>query len=143
MHKPIEPDYFTQFLLARLARVRVTRLGEYRLQEALSELGHIQDGLNKHAIVSIADVAGRITYANEKFTEISGYSNDELMGQNHRVVKSGMHPPEFYKEMWATISSGKTWFGEITNRRRNGQLYVVLTTIIPILDEFGLPKRYL
>ncbi len=143
LHKPVKPDYLTQFLLARLARVRVTRLGEYRLQEALSELTCIQDGLNKHALVSIADVAGRMTYANEKFTEISGYANDELIGQNHRVVKSGMHPPEFYQEMWTTINSGKSWFGEIINRRRNGQLYVVLTTIIPMLDEYGLPKRYL
>lgn len=143
LSKPLDPDYLCQLLLARLARVRVTRQGEYRLQEALSELSYIQEGLNKHSIVSIADLAGRITYANEKFSDISGYSHDELIGQNHRLLKSGVHPPEFFQEIWSTIASGKIWSGEITNRKKNGQLYTVLSSIIPVLDDYGLPLRYL
>jgi PAS domain S-box-containing protein len=143
LSKPVDPDYLTQLLLARLARVRVTRQGEYRLQEALSELGYIQEGLNQHSIVSIADLAGRITFANARFSEISGYSREELIGQNHRMLKSGQHSPEFYQQLWASISSGQVWNGEITNRRKDGQLYTVLSTIIPILDDLGLPQRYL
>lgn len=143
LSKPLDPDYLCQLLLARLARVRVTRQGEYRLQEALSELNYIQEGLNKHSIVSIADLAGRITYANEKFSEISGYSHAELIGQNHRMLKSGLHPPEFYQEMWSCIASGKVWNGEITNRSKDGHMYTVLSSIIPVLDDYGLPQRYL
>jgi PAS domain S-box-containing protein len=141
--KPLAADYLTQLLLARLARARVSRQGEQRLQQALSELGNIQFGLNKHAIVSIADLSGCITYVNEKFVEVTGYTHDEVIGQNHRILKSGLHTPEFYEALWATIACGQIWNGEITNRRKDGQLYTVLSTIIPIVDHDGLPQRYL
>ena len=141
--KPLDADYLTQLLLARLARVRVTQQGEHKLQEALSELRYIQQGLNNHSIVSIADLAGRITYANERFSEISGYTHAELIGNNHRLLKSGMHDKAFYTDMWATIASGNVWKGEVTNRKKDGSLYTVLSTIIPVLDDFGLPQRYL
>lgn len=141
--KPLDADYLAQFLLARLARVRVTRQGEHKLQETLRELRYIQQGLDNHSIVSIADIAGRITYANERFSDISGYSNMELMGQNHRMLKSGLHDNAFYIDMWTTITSGKVWKGEVTNRKKDGSLYTVLSTIIPVLDSFGLPQRYL
>jgi PAS domain S-box-containing protein len=141
--KPLDTDYLMQYLLARLARVRVTRQGEHKLQEALSELQYIQQGLNNHSIVSIADLAGRITYANERFCEISGYSQQELIGSNHRLLKSGQHSNEFYTDIWTTIASGHVWKGEIVNRKKSGSFYTVLSTIIPVLDDFGLPQRYL
>ncbi len=141
--KPVNPEYLCNVLLARLARVRVTRKGELKLQESLRELGYLQQGMNSHSIVSIADVAGRIIFANDKFSEITGYTEAELMGQNHRIIKSGLHDREFYEEMWRCISSGKIWNGEIANRKKNGELYWVLTTIIPILDDYGMPQRYL
>lgn len=143
LNKPVEPDFLCNLLLARLARVRVTRMGEMHLQDTLRELGHLQQGINRHAIVSMADMAGRIIFANDKFSEVSGYAVQELIGQNHRILKSGLHPQEFYQEMWRCISSGKIWNGEIANRNKDGNLYWVVSTIIPILDDYGIPQKYL
>lgn len=98
--------------------------------------------LDEHAIVSIADLEGRITYVNNKFCEVSGYGREELIGQSHRVLKSGEHEQPFYEEMWATIASGKIWQGVICNRRKNGETYWVSSTIVPYLDEHGLPYQY-
>ena len=98
--------------------------------------------LDQHAIVSVADVDGRIVYVNRKFCEISGYAAEELIGMNHRMVKSGIHPAAFYDEMWRCIASGQTWQGAICNRRKSGELYWVEATITPELDSAGLPVRY-
>ncbi|MBI5937011.1 MAG: PAS domain S-box protein [Betaproteobacteria bacterium] len=98
--------------------------------------------LDEHAIVSITDVDGRITYANDRFCQISGYTRDELIGQNHRILKGGLHPQAFYESMWATIASGKVWQGEICNRNKSGGQYWVYSTIVPYLDENGLPYQY-
>lgn len=143
LSKTLNPDHLTQLLLARLARARITRQGEQSLQVAMNDLKSIQNGLNQHAIVSIADLNGRITFVNDKFVEISGYSRDELIGNNHSMVKSGIHEPEFYRKLWAVISSGSVWQGIITNRKKNGEFYTVMSTITPMLDEFGTPKKYL
>ena len=89
------------------------------------------------------DTQGVILYANERFCEISGYTREELIGQPHRIVKSGVHPPAVFADMWSTISSGKVWHGEICNRRKNGELYWVSATIVPFLDSIGLPIRYI
>ena len=106
-------------------------------------LAQYKAAIDKHAIVSITDVQGNITYANGKFSEISGYSREEVLGKNHRMVKSGHHPDSFYAEMWQTISSGNTWSGEICNRAKNGHLYWVLSTIAPVLDDEGRPFQYI
>ncbi|MBN8487937.1 MAG: PAS domain S-box protein, partial [Burkholderiales bacterium] len=94
------------------------------------------------AIVSVADLQGTIVYANERFCQISGYSRDELIGQSHRLLKSGCHEPAFYEDLWRTIAGGEVWHGELTNRRKDGSLYWVQSTIVPVLDEQGLPRRY-
>jgi two-component system, sensor histidine kinase and response regulator len=115
-----------------------------RLAQANAEGMHDrQRALDAHAIVSITDRAGRILYANEKFCAISGYGVAELIGQNHRILKSGMHPDSFYAEMWATISSGETWEGEICNKKKNGDIYWVKSTVVPFLDERGNPAQYI
>ncbi len=111
------------------------------IQESVQNL--LQKALNLHAIVSIADTAGNITYVNDKFCQISKYSRDELIGQNHRMLKSGMHEMPFYDEMWQTISEGRTWQGEVCNRSQDGALYWVETTIVPDMDEQGLPQQYI
>jgi PAS domain S-box-containing protein len=98
--------------------------------------------LDEHAIVSVADAAGNIIYANQKFFDISGYSLSELLGKNHRLLKSGIHPPSFYRRMWETLLSGHTWQGEVCNRTKSGELYWVKTSIKPILDANGLPIQY-
>ncbi len=112
------------------------------LRQANTQLEQERAALDEHAIVSIADTAGNITYVNEKFCEISGYSSEELLGRNHRIVKSQRHPPEFYEQMWHTISQGKVWHGVICNRASNGDEYWVNSTIVPFFDERGLPYQY-
>jgi PAS domain S-box-containing protein len=98
--------------------------------------------IDAHAIVSFTDGGGTINWVNSRFCEISGYSAEELLGQNHSMLRSGVHPPEFYREMWRTIVRGRIWNGEICNRRKNGQLYWVASTIMPIQGEHGRPESY-
>ena len=102
----------------------------------------LQYTLDRHAIVSMTDVTGRITFANDRFCEISGYSRQELLGQNHRILKSGVHPPEVYEDMWRTIARGSTWNGEVCNRNKAGDFYWVHATITPFLNELGKPEEY-
>ena len=99
--------------------------------------------LDQHAIVSMTDLQGNISYANGKFTEISGYTRAELLGRNHRIVQSGQHPKGFFEAMWATISQGRVWHGEICNRSKSGALYWVDATIVPLVDADGLPEQYI
>lgn len=109
----------------------------------LKELGDQKFALDQAAIVAATDAAGVIIYVNEKFCEISGYQRDELLGQTHSLLNSGYHSKEFYKNMWQTISSGKTWKGDLCNRRKDGRIYWVNTTIVPFLDGSGVPYQYL
>jgi len=69
----------------------------------------LEEAISDHTIAAITDEKGDIVYANKKFCEISQYSEDELLGQNHRILKSGFHHDKFYSDMWNTITSGKTW----------------------------------
>jgi len=98
--------------------------------------------LDQHAIVSVADAEGRIVDANEMFSRISGYSRAELLGQDHRLLNSGRHSQRFFENMWRSIAVGKTWRGNIRNRRKDGEYYWVATTIVPILGEDGRPRCY-
>jgi len=106
------------------------------------ELEFLRVALDRHAIVSIADIKGKITYVNDKFCEISGYNREELLGQNHRILKSGEHPEEMYAEMWRTIAGGDAWHGEIKNLNKDGDYYWVSASIIPFLNEQGKPFQY-
>ena len=99
--------------------------------------------LDQHAIVSITDTNGVIIYANDRFCEISGYSQKELIGKNHRIVKSGIHPPEVFRDLWGTIQLGRVWHGEICNRAKAGYLYWVNATIVPLLGPDGEPEQYI
>ncbi|MBS1130398.1 MAG: sensor hybrid histidine kinase [Proteobacteria bacterium] len=112
-------------------------------EHGLRELANQKFALDQHAIVSITDTAGIITYANDRFCAISGYAREELIGQNHRIVNSGIHPPELFRDMWHTIVLGKVWHGEVCNRARDGHLYWVNATVVPLLDAKGEPERYI
>ncbi|MBL8482293.1 MAG: PAS domain S-box protein, partial [Rhodocyclaceae bacterium] len=110
---------------------------------ALHALGQQKFALDQHAIVSITDVAGRISYANDKFCAISGYTRAELLGRFHSIVKSGVHTDLFYSNMWQTLTQGDVWVGELCNRAKDGRFFWLASTIVPFMDAAGRPEQYI
>jgi diguanylate cyclase (GGDEF)-like protein/PAS domain S-box-containing protein len=116
---------------------------KHDLEQAFKELSAYMQAIDQHAIVSIADPQGRIIQVNQKFCDISGYSQEELLGKNHRIVNSGHHPKAFFANMWSTIASGNIWHGECCNRNKSGALYWVDSTIVPHMDSNGHITKYI
>ena len=113
------------------------------LEAATAEMLQQKNALDQHAIISITDIDGNIIYSNKHFEKISGYSTDELKGRNHRIINSGTHPIEMFADLWQTITSGRVWNGEICNRSKDGSLYWVTATVMPLLDADGNINRFI
>ncbi len=137
-----QPLVVLLFWLSAALMVRLKRIEAHSASQ-VTRLEELRHALDEAAIVATTDVRGRITEVNEKFCRISKFSREELIGQDHRLINSGLHPKPFMKELWQTIGRGQIWHGEIRNKAKDGSLYWVDTTIVPFLDTKGHPYQYI
>ncbi len=119
------------------------RLKSIQFEQSLAAAQSQQGALDQHAIVSITDLAGNIIYVNQKFIDISGYTRAELIGQNHRIVKSSQHNKLFYEYLWHNLANGETWHGQLLNRAKNGETYWLESTLVPFKNSAGIPYQYM
>uniref|UniRef100_UPI0030D82D66 PAS domain-containing protein n=1 Tax=Algoriphagus aquimarinus TaxID=237018 RepID=UPI0030D82D66 len=116
---------------------------EKLLQNSLKEVSDYIGALDETTIIALTDKNGIIKKANSNFCKISKYREDELIGQDHRIINSGYHPKEFIRDLWETIACGKVWNGELKNKAKDGTFYWVDTTIVPFLNEQSKPYQFL
>ncbi len=140
--KPVQPSHLVAAVSARARRARQAEALRKRLQTTLYEREREHLALNHHAIVSIADHFGHITYANDMFCELSGYSRSELLGKHHHLLISKVHEKGFVGALLRTLKSGKVWHGEVCCQRKDGSPYWVEATVTPFLDEAGAVYQY-
>lgn len=128
---------FRDAITQRTRAEKDLRDSEKRAQLALRELKNQKFALDQHSIVATTNVNGTLTYVNSKYCEVSGYSQQQLLGQNTRILKSGIHPDLFFHDMYELLADGEVWHGEICNRSSAGEFYWLLTTIVPFKDNLG------
>ena len=140
---PYDPLSMVRLARIHARRSQVAKRNIRRFNAHYYEREREHTVLDIHALVSATDRYGRITYVNDNFCRTSGYTSLELLGNNHRIVKSGVHDVTFYKDIWRTIASGGVWTGEICNKRKDGSFYWVDSTIAAFLDEQGEVYQYI
>ena len=117
-------------------------INEKETMAAFEDLEAQKSAMDEHAIVSITDVKGCITYANNKFCQISGFAQKELLNNSHSILRSGRHDEAFYHDLWNTILQGKVWKGAICNKTKSGEEFWTDTTIVPYLDINNKPYQF-
>lgn len=122
---------------------QLERTLELSSKESFKELADFKSAVDTAAIVSIADARGIIVFANQNFSNISGYTIGELVGHNHNIVNSNYHPESFFENMWQTIKSGNVWQGQIRNKRKDGTHYWTNANIIPLINDNGVPHQFI
>jgi len=142
LKKPIWPEHLVTTALSKCRHARKLIQTQNKLQDTLREYEFQKQAMDLHSIISITDANGDITYVNSMFCDISGLHEAELIGKNHRITKSDEHDNKFYENMWKTITNGQVWHGEIKNRSNSGDDYWVESTIVPFLDDQGIPYQY-
>jgi len=133
----------TESVLCLVSDVSAQVAAEQQKMLALQETAQLKAALDEHAIVAFTDAKGVITSVNDKFCQISGYARQELLGQTHRLINSGWHDADFFRQMWKSLKSGQIWHGEVCNRAKNGALYWVNTTIVPFVNDAGVVEQYI
>lgn len=158
LHDPIKNNY--KWFLARAVPIKdaknkvvrwfgtCTDINEHKKTEEISkkllkENLDIKFALDQSSIIATTDALGKITYVNKKFCEISKYSEEELLGQDHKILNSGFHPKSFFANLWNTVSNGSVWSGEIKNRAKDGSEYWVSTFIVPFMGPDKKPYQYI
>ncbi len=111
-------------------------------RDLLQILKAYREIIDINAICSVTDPEGRIIYVNDKFCEISKFSREELLGQDHRIVNSNYHPSSMFKELWETIKSGKVWRADVKSRAKDGTFFWLDSTIVPIHDNNGVITEF-
>lgn len=116
--------------------------GKAELAASLAKIKILKHALDQHSLVAITDQFGKITYANDRFCQVSKYSREELLGQGYRIFNSGEHSKEFFANLWDTIADGRVWQAEVKNRARDGSFFWVDTTILPYLNPDNGAMQY-
>jgi PAS domain S-box-containing protein len=123
--------------------VTARRNAEDELRNSVRRLEDLRHGVDQAAIVTVADREGFIVYVNDRFCETSGFSREELLGRDYRILDSGHHPRAFFEEIGRAVASGSVWRGLLCSRAKSGTRFWLAATVVPLLDEGGQPRRYL
>jgi PAS domain S-box-containing protein len=138
-----DPDGQIYAQLAVTRDITERKHAEQKTLASLKEVSDLRAAMDAAAIVDVTDAQGIITAVNDKWCALSQYSRAELLGQSHRLVNSGRHPPEFFRELWQTVTQGRIWKGEVCNRAKDGTLFWADTTVVPFVDATGKPFQYI